>query len=150
RENRWYYRFLQALAQSSPQASWQTRISKNIERFRLRKLKYLCSEKLMEIEVSEEHGRFVVKLKGFLNDFSLAETFKTLSGQIPRLYQNITINLEEVYFASEKTTVKFINKLNSLTSKARDIKVIISPTNRRLLDILEKHDMKVPGFSILG
>ena len=85
-----------------------------------------------------------------MNDFSLAETFKTLSGQIPRLYQNITINLEEVYFASEKTTVKFINNLNDLTAKARDIKVIISPANRRLLEVLEKRDMKVPGFSILG
>jgi hypothetical protein len=56
--------------------------------------------------------------------------------------------LEEVCFASEKTTVKFINNLNSLTSKARDIKVIVSPANRRLLDVLQKHDMKVPGFSI--
>jgi anaerobic magnesium-protoporphyrin IX monomethyl ester cyclase len=150
RENSWYYRFLQALSRPSLETSWQTRISKSIERFRLRKLKYLCSEKLMEIEVSQEQGQFVVNLKGFLNDFSLAETFKTLSGQIPRLYQNITINLEEVYFASEKTAVKFINNLNSLTSKARDIKVIISPANRRLLDVLEKRDMKVPGFSIMG
>jgi radical SAM superfamily enzyme YgiQ (UPF0313 family) len=150
RENSWYYRFLQALSCSSLETSWQTRISKSIERFRLRKLKYLCSEKLMEIEVSQEQGNFVVNLKGFLNDFSLAETFKTLSGQIPRLYQNITINLEEVYFTSEKTAVQFINKLNGLTGKARDIKVIISPTNRRLLDVLEKRDMKVPGFSILA
>jgi len=150
RENRWYYRFLQTLSRISLETSWQTRIFKSIERFRLRKLKYLCSEKLMEIEVSQEQGRFVVNLKGFLNDFSLAETFKTLSGQIPRLYQNITINLEEVYFASEKTTVKFINNLNDLTAKARDIKVIISPANRRLLEVLEKRDMKVPGFSILG
>lgn len=150
RENRWYYRFLQALSHPSPQTSWQTLISKSIEKFQLRKLKYLCSEKLMEIEVSQEQGRFIVNLKGFLNDFSLAEIFKTLSGQIPRLYQNITINLEEVYFASEKTAVKFINNLNNLTSKARDIKVIISPANRRLLDVLEKRDMNVPGFSILG
>lgn len=150
RENRWYYRFLQALSRPSVQLGWHTRISKSIERFRLRKLKYVCSEKLMEIEVSQEQGRFVVNLKGFLNDFSLGETFKTLSGQIPRLYQNITINLEEVYFASEKTVVKFINNLNDLTSKARDIKVIISPANRRLLEVLEKHDMKVPGFSIMG
>ncbi len=104
----------------------------------------------MEIEVSQEQGHFVVNLKGFLNDFSLAETFKTLSSQIPRLYQNITINLEEVCFGSEKTAVKFINNLNDLTAKARDIKVIISPANRRLLDVLEKHDMKVPGFSILA
>jgi hypothetical protein len=36
------------------------------------------------------------------------------------------------------------------SGKARDIKVIISPANRRLLDFLEKRDMKVPGFSILG
>ena len=104
----------------------------------------------MEIEVSHEQGHFMINLKGFLNDFSLAETFKTLSTQIPRLYQNITINLEEVCFASEKTAVKFINKLNHLTAKARDIKVIISPANRRLLDVLEKRDMKVPGFSILA
>lgn len=150
RENRWYYRLLQAISSPLPVTARGNRISKSIERFRLRKLKYLCSEKFMEIEVSQEQGRYMVDLKGLLNDFSLAETFKTLYSQIPRLYQNITINIDEVYFASEATMVKFIKKLNDFTGRARDIQVKISPNNKHLIDVLQKYNMTVPGFSILG
>jgi radical SAM superfamily enzyme YgiQ (UPF0313 family) len=149
RENRWFYSFLRNLSNPSPQTTWRARVSKTIERFKLRKLKYLCSEKFMEIEVSQEQGRYVIDLKGLLNDFSLGETFKTLYEQIPRLYQNVTINIGDVYFSSEATIVKFVNNLNELTSKARDIKVKISPDNKNLIEVLRKYDMTVPGFSIV-
>ncbi|HHY29591.1 MAG TPA: hypothetical protein GX520_02715, partial [Syntrophaceticus sp.] len=108
------------------------------------------SEKFMQIEVFKEKGRYVINLKGLLNDFSLGETLKTLYDQIPRLYQNITINIGEVYFTSEATIVKFVNNLNELTSNARDIQVKISPDNKNLIDVLRKYDMTVPGFSIVG
>ena len=149
RENRWFYSFLRNLSNPSPQTTWRARVSKTIERFKLRKLKYLCSEKFMEIEVSQEQGRYVIDLKGLLNDFSLGETFKTLYEQIPRLYQNVTINIGDVYFVSEATILKFVNNLNELTSKARDIKVKISPGNKNLINVLRKYDMTVPGFSIV-
>ncbi len=149
RENRWFYSFLRNLSDPLPKTTWRARVSKTIERFRLRKLKYLCSEKFMEIEVSQEQGRYVIDLKGLLNDFSLGETFKTLYEQIPRLYQNVTINIGDVYFSSEATIVKFVNNLNELTSKARDIKVKISPGNKNLINVLRKYDMTVPGFSIV-
>ena len=149
RENRWYYSFLHNLSNPSPHASWRIKISKSIERFKLRKLKYLCSEKFMQIEVSQEKGRFVIELKGLLNDFSLGETFKTLSEQIPQLYQNLFINISEVYFASEATIVKFVEKLNGLTAKAREIQVKISPDNKNLLDVLYKYNLTVPGFNIV-
>jgi anaerobic magnesium-protoporphyrin IX monomethyl ester cyclase len=149
RENRWFYSFLRNLSNPSPQTTWRARVSKTIERFKLRKLKYLCSEKFMEIEVSQEQGRYVIDLKGLLNDFSLGETFKTLYEQIPRLYQNVTINIGDVYFVSEATILKFVNNLNELTSKARDIKVKISPDNKNLIEVLRKYDMTVPGFSIV-
>ncbi|CEO88600.1 B12-binding domain-containing radical SAM protein [Syntrophaceticus schinkii] len=150
RENRWFYSFLRSLSSPVPQTTWRAMVSKTVERFRLRKLKYLCSEKFMQIEVFQEKGRYVIDLKGLLNDFSLRETFKTLYEQIPRLYQNITINIGEVYFTSEATIVKFVNNLNELTSKARDIQVKISPDNKNLIDVLRKYDMTVPGFSIVG
>jgi len=150
KENRWYYRFLQIISNPQPAATWGSRISKSIERFRLRKLKYICSERFMEIEVAQEQGHYRVDLKGYLNDFSLAETFKTISGQIPRIYQNITINLDEVYFASEKTVIKFIDKLNELTSRARNIEVRVAPENKYLVQVLQKYDLKIPQFSISG
>ncbi len=103
----------------------------------------------MQIEVSQEKGRFVIELKGLLNDFSLGETFKTLSEQIPLLYQNLFINISEVYFASEATIVKFVEKLNGLTAKAREIQVKISPDNKNLLDVLYKYNLTVPGFNIV-
>ncbi|MEG3067002.1 MAG: hypothetical protein RQM95_01875 [Syntrophaceticus schinkii] len=46
--------------------------------------------------------------------------------------------------------MKFVNNLNELTSKARDIQVKISPDNKNLIDVLRKYDMTVPGFSIVG
>jgi hypothetical protein len=89
-------------------------------------------------------------LKGYLNDFSLAETFKTISAQIPRLYQNVTINLDEVCFTSEKTVIKFIDHLNDLTSRARNIEVRIGSGNKYLVQVLQKYDLKIPQFSISG
>lgn len=149
RENSWYYSFLRNLSNTEPAAGWRKSISKSIERFRLRKLKYLCSEKLMEIELSQDEERYVIDLKGILNDFSLDETFKMLYEQIPRFYQNVTINIGEVCFASEETIVKFVNKLNELASKARDVRVKVSPGNQNLVDVLKKYDMTIPAFSIV-
>jgi anaerobic magnesium-protoporphyrin IX monomethyl ester cyclase len=150
RENRWYYRYLQVLSNPLKPLVWGSRISKSIERFRLRQLRYICSEKLIEIEVAQEQGRYMVDLKGYLNDFSLAETFKTISAQIPRLYQNVTINLDEVCFTSEKTVIKFIDHLNDLTSRARNIEVRIGSGNKYLVQVLQKYDLKIPQFSISG
>jgi len=150
RENRWYYSFLQSLSSPSPRPAWRTMISKSIERFRLRRLSYLCSEKFMEIEVSQKEGRYIIDLKGLLNDLSLAETFKTLYGQIPRLYQNITVNIGDLCFGSEAIALKFIEQLNELAARARDMQVKISAGNKYLIDLLQKYDMTVPGFSILA
>lgn len=147
-DNRWYYKHLQSYCQEAPLPGWRKSLSKSIETFKLRKLKYLSSEKLIDIEMSEQEGTFVVNLKGYLNDFALGETFKTLYRNVPGLYQNIRINIEELTFASEKIMLKFIKKVNILSQKARNVEIKPSLSNNRLLAVLQKYDMKLPGFNI--
>ncbi|NMD43584.1 MAG: B12-binding domain-containing radical SAM protein [Firmicutes bacterium] len=149
KENRWYYPFLRRLADPLPQHDRQTSRSRTIERFRLRRANYLCSEEVIQIEVSREKGRYVFNLKGFLNNISLKEVFKTLTDQAPRFYQSVTVNISEAFFASEETVVSFVKKLNRLAGKARDIQVKISPGNLNLIKVLSKNNMSIPGFSIV-
>jgi len=147
-DNRWYYKYLQAFSRQEAPSSWRKSLSKSIETFKLRKLKYIASEKLIDIEMSEQEGTFVINLRGYLNDFALGETFKTLSNNVPSWYQNIRINIEELTFASEKITLKFIKKLDHLAQKARSVEIKPSLSSERLLSVVKKYDLKLPGFSI--
>lgn len=147
-DNRWYYQYLQTFSGGEGLPSWRKTLSKSIETFKLRKLKYLSSEKLMDIEMTEQEGTFIVNLKGYLNDFALGETFKTLYKNVPGWYQNIHINIEELTFASEKIMLKFIRKLDELAQKARNVEINPSLANERLLSVVKKYDMKLPGFNI--
>lgn len=150
RENSWFYSFLRDLSGRNKQTVPGVKLSKSIERFTLRRLRYLCSEKLMQIEVSLERGHYVINLKGLINDISLKETFKILSERIPRLYNYVTINIGEAYFSSEATIVAFVKKANELSGKARGIKIKIAPGNKNLLLVLQKYNMTVPRFGIVG
>ncbi|HHU29959.1 MAG TPA: hypothetical protein GXZ53_04625, partial [Firmicutes bacterium] len=93
---------------------------------------------------------YVINLKGLINDISLKETFKILSERIPRLYNYVTINIGEAYFSSEATIVAFVKKANELSGKARGIKIKIAPGNKNLLLVLQKYNMTVPRFGIVG
>ncbi|NLW91607.1 MAG: radical SAM protein [Syntrophomonadaceae bacterium] len=147
-DNRWYYKYLQNISRADVLPGWRKSLSKSIGTFKLRKLKYLSSEKLIDIEMTEQEGTFIVNLKGYLNDFALSETFKTLYCNVPGWYQNIRINIEELTFSSDKIMLKFIRKLDQLAGKARSVEIKPALSNNRLLSVLKKYDLKLPGFSI--
>ncbi|WP_369397316.1 B12-binding domain-containing radical SAM protein [Syntrophomonas palmitatica] len=148
RDNRWFYIYLNSLSAPVQTLGWKSRISKSIETFQLRKLKYFATEKLIHIEISQQEETFVLNLKGYLNDFSLGETFKTLYNNVPGMYQNFLINIEEVSFASEKVLIRFIEKLNNLAQRARQVEIKTALSRESISVVLKKYDLKLPSFNI--
>ncbi|MDD3852244.1 MAG: radical SAM protein [Syntrophomonadaceae bacterium] len=150
KENRWYYSFLDSLTNPVQLAPVRGSISKTIEAYKVHWLKYRTREQLMEIKITRQEGSFLVDLKGCVNGFSLQETLNTLSAQLPRFYQNITINIEQVNFSSERLVVDFVRGLNNLTNRARKVHLQISASNSYLLEVLKKYNLTIPVFSISG
>ncbi len=149
RENRWYNRFLEALSSKPLRPQWMDRITKSVEIVRLRRLRYLASEKLLDIEVFNGDNTFMINLKGCLNDFALAECVRSTKKYIPEVYQNIIINAEELSYASEAVIIKFISQLNKLSRQARSVEIKL-PLDNRVVEILQKHDLNIPGFALFS
>ncbi|MGR6836623.1 B12-binding domain-containing radical SAM protein [Syntrophomonas erecta] len=147
-ENSWYYQVLKKLASHNSSDSLSNRISRSISSFRFKNLRYVTTDPVLNIEVSQQDETFLINLKGYLNDFSLGETFKILSSHIPSFYQNLVINLDGVNFTSEKVALQFVNHLNRMAARARQIQIRVPQANDLITRVIAKYNLRIPGFAI--
>ncbi|MGE5370895.1 MAG: B12-binding domain-containing radical SAM protein [Solirubrobacterales bacterium] len=151
KDNLWFNEYLRGL--TAPAAVQmlpaRLRLAKSIETFKMKHFRYVSFERLMDLEIFEDNGGLMVNLKGYLNGFTLSETFRTLRGCLPSCSLDLTINIEQVSFASEEALKKFIVKMNQLASQARSVQIKFphQPNlGAKLQSALEKYNCPVPRF----
>lgn len=152
-ENRWYYEHLRRDMAPAERTASGFYISKTIEALKIPRLWYVTKEKLMDIEIFEQNGTFMVELKGLLNQFTLKEVVKTLKRRLPATARNLSINIDQACFSSEETVKRFVSYLNDMANRAKRIQVntrVNTGLGAWLQNVLEKHNLSVPRFELPG
>ncbi|MGE5423649.1 MAG: radical SAM protein [Ignavibacteriales bacterium] len=149
KESQWYLKHLDDKSAVLPPLVSGFQISKSIETLKLKGLRYLSTEKLMQMDISDKNGALLVELKGYLNGVTIKETFKTFKEKLPRTNKELIINIDQVSFSSEQAIRQFIERLNQMAGQAKKIR-LKSPVNldvqQLLQDIMEKYNFPIPRF----
>ncbi|MGE5418136.1 MAG: B12-binding domain-containing radical SAM protein [Acidobacteriota bacterium] len=148
KHNDWYYSFL---GEGQGQTAKQTpalAFYKRIESIKLKNLKYLSLENMMDITIFQQNGAFMIELKGYMNKFALKEIFAAVKQNIPKQYNDLVINIGQLNFDSEAIARKFVKDLNKLAMKARSVKVNAAYDGSVLQQILEKYNGSIPHFEL--
>lgn len=149
KESQWYLKHLENTSELQSALNSGFQFSKSLEALKIKGLKYLSTEKLIQMDISDKNGALLVELKGYLNGVTIKETFNTFKDKLPRSYHEMVINIDQVSFSSEQAIRQFIERLNQMAGQAKQIR-IKTPVNldiqRILQDIIEKYNFPIPRF----
>ncbi|MBO8127009.1 MAG: B12-binding domain-containing radical SAM protein [Firmicutes bacterium] len=145
KESSWYQEFLKKVSkEDQSMAGPMVSLRKTIESFKIRRFRYLSTEKLVEMQISEKDGGILVDLQGYLNNFALTEMIRTLKRNLPAYNQKLTVNAAKLGFASEEVIKTFIQRLNALSGRFNiEVKV---PDPEALMRVLERYNLSIPHF----
>jgi len=145
RENAWYYKLLQkgeasaggldAMAATRKTVSWEH-------------LKYISEKKLLDIDLFAKEGSFRLELRGCLDRFTMQEIIRNVKKLVPRHFEKLVVNADKLSFASESILLQFIDELNCIAGKARNVSLEISRDNQIINKLLAEYDLKIPLFDL--
>ncbi len=145
-ENRWYYKVLRN--RTATHSEKNDRVAGTMKTVNWEHLKYISFKKLLDIDLWEQEGDFRMEVKGCLDRFTMREIFRSVKKLVPCHFEKLVINVDRLNFSSESIMFKFINELNDLSQKAKNISIEISRDNNLLQSLLSRYDFRIPQFDI--
>lgn len=146
KENAWYEK---ALGKRSKIESGQAdKLGWTVKTVSWEHLKYISAKKLLDIDLFAKEGKFRLELKGCMDRFTMKEIIRNVKNLVPRHFEQLVINVEKLSFSSEAILLQFIEELNHMAMKAKNISLEISRDNKTFNKLLSDHDLKIPLFDL--
>ncbi len=146
KENHWYRSFLQQL---------QTVAGRRVPVLyrRVQAIKdngrQMADSCYLKIFIAENSGVFYVKLRGFLNRFTLKEIKRSLQGHLPTRFFQLVVDTQELNFSSSRASRSFSRLLDRLQKRARRLQLIYSAGERPPFLTWRQYFSKFSRFELL-
>jgi len=147
KQNRWYNIALDQLQNQSFNTRTVPLFYRRVQVFKRKKIDEATAGNLLKIYISENNGVFYLRLKGFLNRFTLKELNRTLKNLLPQRCFHLVVNTEGLHL-SEKSTRNFSLFLERLGKRVNRLQLIYSPKDGRP-PLTKKFSFKIPRFELL-
>ncbi|HWP96851.1 MAG TPA: radical SAM protein [Syntrophomonadaceae bacterium] len=144
RESRRYSEYLKGLSRK-PDFDPAFTLSKTVESFRLKRFRYLSTEKILDLEIMEQKDAFLIELRGCLNKMALREVVATLRGLVGQHYKELVINIGQMSFGSEDVLKAFIRELDKVAGLGRRVQ-LKTTLGEAFMNTMEKYDLSLPNF----
>lgn len=146
KENAWYEKSLRKGA--APDHASTERLARTVKTVNWEHLKYISARKLLDIDLFAKDGNFRLELKGCLDRFTMKEIIRNIKNLVPCHYERLVINVDKLSFSSEAIVFQFIEELNHVAGKAKNVSLEISRENKVLQKLLTNNDLKIPSFDL--
>ncbi len=147
KQNRWYNQTLEQLQSQSISTRTVPLLYRRVQVLKQENLGETTAGNLLKIYISENNGIFYLRLRGFLNRFTLKELNHTLKNLLPQRCFHLVINTEELYL-SEKSIRNFSLFLERLGKRVNRLQLIYSAEDGRQ-PFTKKFSFKVPRLELL-
>jgi hypothetical protein len=145
KQNRWYDQILERLKSSSPRTV--PLLYRRIHVMEQGSLEQAAAADHLKIYISENNGIVYLRLRGFLNRFTLKEVNRSIREMVPKSCFHLVINAEGLSF-SEKSARSFTRFLERLGKRVRRMQLVYREGDVRQ-SFLNKYSLKIPRFELL-
>ena len=145
-ENAWYYKVLREKLAAGHLAD--DKLARTVKTVNWEHLQYISVKKLLDIDLFAQDGNFRMDLKGCLDRFTMKEIIRSVKKLVPCHFEKLVINVDKLSFASESILFQFIEEVNQVAQKAKNVSLEISRDNKILRELLADYDLRIPLFDI--
>lgn len=103
----------------------------------------------LKIFITENRGIFYIRLRGFLDRFTLKEMKRSLQGQLPARFFQLVVDTKELNYSSDKASRSFSRLLGRLQRRAHRLQLIYSAAEQPRFLSLRQYFSKLSRFELL-